>query len=150
MYTTIFLFLLLLNCCDSLYRQSNIIFQSNGYSNVLLAIHDSVTDETILDKIKDAFTKASTTLHTATKKRAYFKEIVILVPNSWKDSPGITPAAAGQTLQYADIIVSAPLPTHRNFPYTRSYAACGHSGIHIQMLTDVFLHPSKPPVKLSP
>lgn len=52
MYTTIFLFLLLLNCCDSLYRQSNIIFQSNGYSNVLLAIHDSVTDETILDKIK--------------------------------------------------------------------------------------------------
>lgn len=52
MYAKIFLYLVLLKCCDSLYRQSNIVFQNNGYSNVLLAIHDSVTDETILDKIK--------------------------------------------------------------------------------------------------
>lgn len=52
MYTKIFLYLVLLKCCDSLSRQSNIVFQNNGYSNVLLAIHDSVTDETILDKIK--------------------------------------------------------------------------------------------------
>ena len=89
-------------------------------------------------------------LYKATKNRAYFKEIIILVPNSWKDGPGITQAAAGQTLQYADIVVSAPRPSHRNFPYTRSYAGCGHQGIHIQMMSDVFLHPANPPVKTYP
>lgn len=37
---------------DALYRESKIVFENNGYSNVLLAIHESVTDESIIDKIK--------------------------------------------------------------------------------------------------
>lgn len=48
-------FLFMSGFCDALYRQSNIVLKDNGYSNILLAIHDSVTDETIVDKIKVGF-----------------------------------------------------------------------------------------------
>lgn len=56
MYMWIRFFLFTCGICDSLYRQSNIVLKDNGYSNILLAIHDSVTDETIVDKIKVGYT----------------------------------------------------------------------------------------------
>lgn len=56
MYMWIRFFLFTCGFCDSLYRQSNIVLKDNGYSNILLALHDSVTDETIVDKIKVGYT----------------------------------------------------------------------------------------------
>ena len=56
------------------------------YSTVVIAIGETVPeDPNLLNVIKEQFTKASHFLYTASRSRAYFKDIVILVPGIWQD-----------------------------------------------------------------
>jgi hypothetical protein len=59
---------------------------NNGYSTVVVAIHENVSeDQSLLDAIKREFRAASSYLYRATKNRAYFKDITIVVPHTWPD-----------------------------------------------------------------
>ena len=45
---------------------------------------DVPEDSGIIDKIREIFTAASSTLFSATKGRAFFRQITILIPSTWK------------------------------------------------------------------
>lgn len=73
-----------------------------------------------------------------------------LIPSTWssgladKDSTSVN-------LRDADIIISDPSSvSRRSYPRTRSYAGCGHRGIHIQLRTDVLFNSRHPLVQGKP
>lgn len=133
--------LIFLSCLHSgagLSRPSTMRLQNNEFKNVVIAIHDSVPeDKLLINTLKDVMTKASQYLYKATRQRAYFKEIKILLPSSWSSDPTYqTPTT--ETLSMADVIVTDPIRGKRSVPVTRSYDGCGKQGIHV-LLTKEFL-----------
>ncbi|KAL3851882.1 hypothetical protein ACJMK2_015581 [Sinanodonta woodiana] len=121
---------------QGLTKPSNIVLENNGFKNVVIAFHDSVgEDPALIDTLKKTLIDASKVLYNATRKRAYFKEITILLPSSWTTISAS--AATTETLQFADFIIS-DLSSTRHLPQARSYRGCGRQGIHV-LLNKEFL-----------
>ena len=56
----------------------------NGYKGVVIAISPEETEDLVLvESLKELFTSASRELYGATRQRAFFKEVTILVPQGW-------------------------------------------------------------------
>lgn len=88
-------------------RPTEIVLENNEYKHILVAINDNVHDSpAILQGIKDAFTKGSAFLYSATHQRAVFRDVTILVPASWG---GSYDPATTQVFNNADVIFSSPL-----------------------------------------
>lgn len=84
-----------------------ITLQNNGYEGIVLAISDQVDEKSypdLIDVLNTTLARASVYLYSATKQRAYFKEITILIPESWEDKPIYLPAVS-ETYNTADIRV---------------------------------------------
>ncbi|XP_053377120.1 calcium-activated chloride channel regulator 1-like [Mercenaria mercenaria] len=130
---------------SGLSRPSTIVFENNGFTNVVIAIHESVgEDKALLDTLKNEMTKASKILHVATEQRAYFKEIKILLPSTWSnDASYQTPTT--ENLAFADVIVTDPIKGKRSLPQTRSYDGCGKQGIHVLLTKEFLTVPRKDP-----
>lgn len=127
-------------------RQSEIKLENNGYTDILLAFDETIPhSQSFIDKTKDFFTKASKVLYIATRNRAYFKDIKILVPPTWPDDPSYQSAAVDQTLYKSDIIITSSVVNKRSLPQTRTYGGCGNPGIHIQFNTDFLFKDRYPP-----
>lgn len=82
-------------------------------------------------------TKASKYLYTATRQRAFFKEIKILLPSSWSND-ALYAVPTTENLAFADVILTDPIRGKRSLPLTRSYDGCGKQGVHV-LLTKEFL-----------
>ncbi|XP_033755021.1 calcium-activated chloride channel regulator 1-like [Pecten maximus] len=127
-------------------RQSDIKLENNGYSDILLAFDETIPhSQSFINKTKDYFTRASKVLYIATRQRAYFKDIKILVPPTWPDDPSYQIAAVDQTLYKSDIIITSSNINKRSVPQTRTYGGCGNPGIHIQFTTDFLFKDRYPP-----
>lgn len=102
--------------------------------------------------VQEYFTQASKVLYNATRQRAFFKDITILVPHTWPDDPSYQSASVDQTLYKSDIIITSANPSvrMRSVPQTRSYGGCGNQGIHIQLTTDFLFKSAYPPYSRSP
>ncbi|XP_022080622.1 calcium-activated chloride channel regulator family member 3-like [Acanthaster planci] len=123
---------------DALTRPSSIRLKNNGYTGIVVAIHSSVAEsDELIERIKYMFTEGSKYLYEATRKRAYFKEVTILVPKSWTPKPEYQ-LPGNVTFDYADVIVAPPNPRWAPLQYTKQYQGCGEQGIHIHFL-DTFL-----------
>ncbi|PIK45852.1 putative calcium-activated chloride channel regulator 1-like [Apostichopus japonicus] len=91
------------------------------------------------------FISGSAYLYTATKRRTYFKEVTILIPLSWSDSPSYT-APGNVTFEGADIIVGAYNPRFTPggpdtaTPYTRQFAGCGEQSLYIHLTSSFLLN----------
>merc|ERR550519_2592744 len=56
----------------------------NGYRGVVVAVSpEEAEDPALVEAIKELFTSASAELYGATRQRAFFKEVTILLPQSW-------------------------------------------------------------------
>ncbi|XP_074656971.1 calcium-activated chloride channel regulator 4-like [Tubulanus polymorphus] len=140
--------LLLVACCFcfGLVRAASrqgITLENNGYRGVLISIHSDVTEsQALLDAIKDQFTKASKILYKATRKRAFFKEITILVPPNWSDRPDYGKVST-ESHQRAQVVIETPSGggTH-GLPYTKTFRGCGKPGKLINIPPDFFLNPA--------
>nr|XP_039272201.1 calcium-activated chloride channel regulator 1-like [Styela clava] len=100
---------------------------NNGYAGVLIAIdHQVPEDENLITAIKNMMTDASADLFTATKKRAYFREITILVPSNW--TSGKYAVSNKEAYKYADIRIAPPHPQLQHNPYALTYVPCGEMG----------------------
>ncbi|XP_062621959.1 calcium-activated chloride channel regulator 3A-1-like isoform X2 [Saccostrea cucullata] len=130
---------------------THIRIRSNGYELVVVAIHDSVKESSqVLTNVKKIITDASKVLYTATRHRAFFRKVFILIPSTWSSSLADRDSTS-VNLREADIILTNPSAvTKRSYRRTRSYAGCGHSGIHIQLRTDVLLNNNHPLVQRKP
>ena len=83
------------------------------------------------------FTEGSKYLYEATRNRAYFKEVTILVPKTWSSKPEYE-LPGGITFDNADVIVAPPNPRRAPLQYTKQYEGCGKQGVHIHFM-DAFL-----------
>ncbi|XP_021014284.1 calcium-activated chloride channel regulator 4A isoform X2 [Mus caroli] len=111
----------------------------NGYEDIIIAIDPAVPeDTTIIEHIKGMVTKASTYLFEATEKRFFFKNVSILIPESWKDSPQYR-RPKQESYKHADIKVAPPTVEGRDEPYTRQFTQCEERAEYIHFTPDFVL-----------
>nr|AAH28343.1 Chloride channel calcium activated 3 [Mus musculus] len=129
-------FLLILHLLEGVLSESLIQLNNNGYEGIVIAIdHDVPEDEALIQHIKDMVTQASPYLFEATGKRFYFKNVAILIPESWKAKPEYTRPKL-ETFKNADVLVSTTSPLGNDEPYTEHIGACGEKGIRIHLTPD--------------
>jgi hypothetical protein len=75
------------------------------------------------------------------RKRAYFKEITILIPNTWKLSYFNNKQilySTWETIDKADICIEK---RDYSIPFVLNYAGeCGESGLHVHLTVDYLLN----------
>jgi len=80
----------------------------------------------LVESIKDLLTKASAELYGATRQRAYFKDVTILVPQTWNLDEA--EAAVDETFEDAEFRVAPSNPAYGHNPYTIQNRECGEPG----------------------
>ncbi|KAL8587151.1 hypothetical protein ACOMHN_026119 [Nucella lapillus] len=111
---------------------------NHGYEGVVIAISPYITqDNAILVRLKKYLTETSRTLFRATHNRLYFREFVIVIPETWK---GIKDAdnTLDFPMDFAQIIIDHPNTAYGDAPYVKQYAECGQPGLYIH-LTPTYL-----------
>ena len=89
----------------------------NGYEGVVVAISpEEEENPNLVESIKDLLTKASSELYGATRQRAYFKSVTILVPQTWNLDEA--EAAVDETYDDAEFRVAPSNPAYGHNPYT--------------------------------
>ncbi|XP_057365308.1 calcium-activated chloride channel regulator 1-like isoform X2 [Daphnia carinata] len=78
--------------------------------------------------------RASSVLYRATKKRAYFKDVRILVPESWSNVR--SNLSTWETYSEADVRVAPAALVHGDKPYTIQSGGCGQPGEYIHLTPD--------------
>ena len=89
----------------------------NGYEGLVVAISpEEEENHDLVENIKELLTKASAELYRATRQRAYFKEVTILVPQTWNLDEA--QAAVDETFEDAEFRVAPSNPAYGHNPYT--------------------------------
>ncbi|ROT80735.1 hypothetical protein C7M84_000515 [Penaeus vannamei] len=78
----------------------------------------------LLSLLQDAIKKASEVLFTATRSRAFFRDVRIVIPKSWSNT---------DTDEESELRIDNPNPVYENQPYTRQPGECGDPGEFIHM-----------------
>ncbi|XP_070559130.1 calcium-activated chloride channel regulator 1-like [Ptychodera flava] len=105
----------------------------NTYTNVLIAINENVEEDVrLISVIKDIFTDASARLYEATRQRAAFGDITILVPKTWSDNATYG-VATTEMYDTANVIIDHPSPDYEDNPYTKQTKPCGEKGEYIHL-----------------
>uniref|UniRef100_A0A6I8NSX2 Calcium-activated chloride channel regulator 1 n=1 Tax=Ornithorhynchus anatinus TaxID=9258 RepID=A0A6I8NSX2_ORNAN len=112
-------------------RTSMIELKNNGYEGIVIAINPQIPEDAkIIQQIKDMVNDASSYLFTATKKMFYFKNVAVLIPETWSDKPEYS-VSKRESYKTADVKVAEPSPTHGDNPYTQQTGRCGEPGEYI-------------------
>ncbi|EHB18739.1 Calcium-activated chloride channel regulator 4, partial [Heterocephalus glaber] len=111
----------------------------NGYEDIIIAIDPAVPEDgEIIEQIKDMVTTASTYLFEATEKRFFFKNVSILIPETWERNPEYS-SPKYENYKHADVIIAPPTLQGRDEPYTKQITECGEKGEYIHFTPDVVL-----------
>ncbi|XP_019622123.1 PREDICTED: epithelial chloride channel protein-like [Branchiostoma belcheri] len=114
-------------------RPNEIKLQNNEYTDVLVAISENIPeDQQIVDRIEEILTEASQDLYVATNNRTFFREIKILIPNTWTRKPEYQPAGT-ETFDRANIRVDLPNPQYGDNPYVQQKGGCGEEGDYMHL-----------------
>ncbi|XP_066577809.1 calcium-activated chloride channel regulator 1 isoform X2 [Amia ocellicauda] len=107
----------------------------NGYRDVVVAIHPRVPeDPALLQSIQVMFTEASQYLFTATRRRAFFKDVKILVPMSWRENDALYRRPSREMYTEANVMVSDPFCENAiTPPFTSTLGHCGQQGRYIHL-----------------
>ncbi|XP_078582531.1 calcium-activated chloride channel regulator 4A-like [Branchiostoma floridae x Branchiostoma japonicum] len=120
-------------------QPNEIKLQNNGYTDVLIAINKVIPEDgNIIHRLKEVFTEASEELYSATKNRAFFKEIKILIPKTWSKKEGYL-LAGTETFERANIRVDLPNPllaSRPDNPYVWLIDGCGYPGVYMHLTPD--------------
>nr|XP_006822464.1 PREDICTED: calcium-activated chloride channel regulator 1-like [Saccoglossus kowalevskii] len=124
----------MLLCIDDIQSSRNPInLIDNGYETILIAIHESVPeDHRIVDRLKEIFTDASGFVFQGTFNRTYYRNVTILLPNTWSDELREAPATT-ERFDIANVIVDQPNPNYGDNPYTKQTKSCGELGDYIHL-----------------
>ncbi|XP_028667228.2 calcium-activated chloride channel regulator 1-like [Erpetoichthys calabaricus] len=124
---------------------SKIELVDNGYRNIVIAIHKAVPENPqLIDKIKEMLKEASNYLYVATRFRVFFKEVKILLPDTWTPKPDLYKKATTETYSQANVIIAGLKSTKGDEPYTLQYGGCGKEGRYTHftpnyLLNDTFI-----------
>merc|ERR1719239_1787753 len=105
---------------------SRVSISENGYTGVVIAVSpEEAEDPALVESIKKLFTSASAELYGATRQRAFFKEVTILVPQSWSIA---SEPSVDETFEDAEFRVGPSNPVYGHNPYTVQNRDCGDPG----------------------
>lgn len=105
---------------------------NGGYEGVTIAINPQVSeDSNIIVKLKQIFTDASYSLWKSTRGIAHFRDVTILVPETW--TSGTYEQSGRHSYEKSDILVAKPHPDYGDRPYTLQYGECGEPGQYIHL-----------------
>ncbi|CAL4063688.1 unnamed protein product, partial [Meganyctiphanes norvegica] len=128
---------------------SAITLYEGGYSNILIAIDQNVSDNNsleIITAIQKAFKKCSELLYQTTG--LYFRSVTILIPNHWKLDMDQQQAHT-ENIQEAAIHVGSE-GIYDSQPWTVQPGGCGEPGLYIHLTPQLLLgkacHWSKLPI----
>ncbi|XP_071510784.1 calcium-activated chloride channel regulator 1-like [Diadema antillarum] len=139
MLRAIVCFLFLCTAVQGSAVRNQITIRDGGYENLLIAINKDVAeDQTIVDTLIDIFTSGSGYLFTATKRRTYWRNITILIPNTWTPKPEYERART-ESFETANVIVDAENPAWEDNPYTLQLGGCGVHGEYIHLTPNFLL-----------
>ncbi|XP_032011352.1 calcium-activated chloride channel regulator 1 [Hylobates moloch] len=129
-------FILILHLLEGALSNSLIQLNNNGYEGIVVAIDPNVPeDETLIQQIKDMVTQASPYLFEATGKRFYFKNVAILIPETWQTKADYVRPKL-ETYKNADVLVAESTPPGNDDPYTEQMGNCGEKGERIHLTPD--------------
>lgn len=114
---------------------SRVELVNNGYENLVVGISPSLPESegaTLIPIIKDAIKKASEVLFTATRSRAFFRDVRIVIPKSWSNTD-TDEVAVFESFKESELRIDNPNPVYENQPYTRQPGECGDPGEFIHM-----------------
>ncbi|XP_054577005.1 calcium-activated chloride channel regulator 4-like [Eptesicus fuscus] len=83
-------------------------------------------------------TAASTYLFEATERRFFFKNVSILIPDTWKEKPQYK-RPKHESYTHTDVLVAPPTLPDRDEPYTKQFEPCGEKGKYIHFTPDFVL-----------
>eukprot|EP00118_Oscarella_pearsei_P028645 m.2616 g.2616 ORF g.2616 m.2616 type:complete len:936 (+) comp8796_c0_seq1:1336-4143(+) len=111
---------------------------NNGYKELIVAISDLMPeDPTLIDAIKRGFTLSSQYLYRATKYRAYFDTITIVVPQTWsKRSNYQISSKESYNTAHVRIDPTGSDGYNRDVPYTRRPTICGKQAGYMRLTSD--------------
>ncbi|KAJ8028190.1 Calcium-activated chloride channel regulator 1 [Holothuria leucospilota] len=121
----------------SLSTFSGVKLEENGYNGVVVGISSDVPENPrLVEIIKEMFNNASSDLYQATKGRAYFRDVTILIPQTWTgDQWDLGPP----NITYKNIDVTITQSHNAledgavDLPYTKQFEGCGKPGVSIYM-----------------
>ena len=158
--SAILLLLFLILCSSNVMeaKQSDIHLTNNGYSTVLVALHPQTPPHPNLVKhLVDFLRDGSRQLLASTRRRAYLKDVDVVLPSAWTDadirSAGggvmkLEPNGAGRRRFDAADIRVAPLHPRHGGPGTPSFVKelngeCGAFGEFLQLTPDFLNMPKE-------
>ena len=119
--------------CLSGLVSSKAVLEDNGYRELVVAISPDVPEsQQTIDQIKGLMTEASRELFIASRKRAYYKRIKILLPQTWTSTES-EQDLQGEFFEAAEVRVDVANPVYHTAPYTVRGAACGEPGSYIHI-----------------
>ncbi|MBN3318801.1 CLCA1 regulator, partial [Atractosteus spatula] len=87
------------------------------------------------------FTEASPYLFAAARKRAFFKDVRILIPTTWKENHSLYKKPSTETYKEASVQVADPFCDNSiGAPYTSTLGYCGKEGKHIHLTPEYLLN----------
>ena len=112
---------------------SKAVLEDNGYRELVVAISPDVPEsQDTLNQIKGLMTEASRELFIASRKRAYYKRIKILLPQTWTNTP-TDQDLQGEFFEAAEVRVDLKNPVYDTAPYTVRGSGCGEPGSYIHI-----------------
>ena len=112
---------------------SKAVLEDNGYLDLVVAISPDVPEsQDTLDQIKGLMTEASRELFIASRKRAYYKRIKILLPQTWTNTP-TDQDLQGEFFEAAEVRVDQRNSAYDTAPYTVRGSGCGEPGSYIHI-----------------
>ena len=112
---------------------SKAVLEDNGYRELVVAISPDVPEsQDTLDHIKGLMTEASRELFIASRKRAYYQRIKILLPKTWTNTP-TDQDLQGEFFEAAEVRVDLKNPVYDTAPYTVRGSGCGEPGSYIHI-----------------
>nr|XP_006005605.2 PREDICTED: calcium-activated chloride channel regulator 4 [Latimeria chalumnae] len=118
---------------------SKVQLVGNGYNDVVIAINPGVPENlNIITKIKEMVTEASHYMFIATKKRAFFRNVTILLPMEWTPRNYTKPRT--ERYDKANVIIAEPFMKYGDDPYTLQYGGCGEEGRYIHFTPNFLLN----------
>ena len=119
---------------------SKAVLQDNGYRDLVVAISPDVPEsQDTIDQIKNLMTEASRELFIASRKRAYYKRIKILLPKTWTNTQ-TDQDLQGEFFEAAEVRVDLPNPVYETAPYTVRGSGCGEPGSYIHITPGISPH----------
>lgn len=127
---------------DCLTKPSSVKLVNNGYEGVVVAIRDDVPEsEHLIQEIKGTLINASTYLYQATRQRAFFRNVTVLLPQTWSNNFS-TVSPENSTYEAADVIVTPVDPDLANRstvpppPFCKHFEGCGKQAAFIHFSSE--------------